>query len=109
MRNTLVMLAAGLSLACGHSWAQTVDPAGTVMAAPGGRYVFGQISNGRRDQFMLDTQTGQLWQLVCMHSAQGEPACSRTTLQAVQYQETPDLAPQQTPTPPSAARTPPRK
>ena len=29
-----------------------------------GRFVFGQISEFRRDQFMLDTQTGQLWQIV---------------------------------------------
>ncbi len=29
-----------------------------------GRYVFGQISDFRSDQFLLDTQTGRLWQLV---------------------------------------------
>lgn len=32
-----------------------------VLAAPGGRYVFGQISSFRRDQFLLDTQTGRVW------------------------------------------------
>lgn len=31
------------------------------LSSPGGRFVFGQISDFRRDQFMLDTQTGRLW------------------------------------------------
>lgn len=36
-----------------------------VLSAPGGRYVFGQISNLRRDQYLLDTQTGRMWRTVC--------------------------------------------
>lgn len=36
-----------------------------VLAAAGGRYVFGQLGAMRADQYMLDTQTGQVWQLVC--------------------------------------------
>jgi hypothetical protein len=36
----------------------------SVLASANGRYVFGQISEMRRDQFMLDTQTGRLWQLM---------------------------------------------
>lgn len=28
-----------------------------------GRFVFGQISNSSKDQFMLDTQTGRLWRI----------------------------------------------
>ena len=28
-----------------------------------GRYVFGQISGSSKDQFMLDTLTGRLWQI----------------------------------------------
>lgn len=35
------------------------------LAAAGGRYVFGQLGVVRADQYMLDTQTGQVWQLVC--------------------------------------------
>ena len=42
--------------------AQMSQPA--VLSATGGRYIFGQISSMRADQFMLDTQTGRLWQLV---------------------------------------------
>ncbi len=29
-----------------------------------GRFVFGQISNARKDQYMLDTKTGRLWNIV---------------------------------------------
>jgi hypothetical protein len=42
--------------------AQSTDSVG-ILAAPGGRYVFGQVSVMRRDQFLLDTQTGRLWAL----------------------------------------------
>ncbi|CAH1092829.1 hypothetical protein [Candidatus Nitrotoga sp. 1052] len=36
-------------------------PQQKMLSSPGGRFVFGQISDFRRDQFMLDTQTGRLW------------------------------------------------
>jgi hypothetical protein len=42
--------------------AQSLQPA--VLSTTGGRYVFGQISSMRADQYMLDTQTGRLWQLI---------------------------------------------
>ncbi len=32
-----------------------------VLSSPNGRYVLGQISDMRRDQFLLDTQTGRVW------------------------------------------------
>jgi hypothetical protein len=35
-----------------------------VLSSPNGRYVFGQISDFRSDQFLLDTKTGRLWGLV---------------------------------------------
>ena len=31
--------------------------------SPNQRYVFGQVSEYRRDQYMLDTQTGRLWKI----------------------------------------------
>jgi hypothetical protein len=34
-----------------------------VLCSATGRYVFGQISGSSKDQFMLDTQTGRLWQI----------------------------------------------
>jgi len=33
---------------------------GTVLTG-GGKFVFGQVSKHQSDQFMLDTETGQLW------------------------------------------------
>jgi hypothetical protein len=37
-----------------------IRPTG-ILASTNGRYVYGQISNFRRDQYMLDTHTGMLW------------------------------------------------
>ena len=34
------------------------------LSSDNGRFVFGQISEFSRDQYMLDTQTGMLWQIV---------------------------------------------
>lgn len=39
-------------------------PANKLLTTENGRYVFGQISEMRRDQFMLDTKTGKLWNIV---------------------------------------------
>jgi len=33
------------------------------LSCPGGRFVFGQISDSSKDQYMLDTWTGRLWRL----------------------------------------------
>lgn len=37
---------------------------GNQLGVDGGRFVFGQISEMRRDQYLLDTQTGQVWQVL---------------------------------------------
>jgi hypothetical protein len=34
-----------------------------VLSSSGGRFVFGQISDSTKDQFMLDTATGRLWRV----------------------------------------------
>jgi hypothetical protein len=34
-----------------------------VLCSPGGRFVFGQVSDSSKDQFMLDTWTGRLWRI----------------------------------------------
>lgn len=62
------------------------DSVGT-LSAPGGRFVFGQISSYRRDQFMLDTQTGRLWQMVCSRTDETDPKkpCLTTVLEPVSY------------------------
>lgn len=39
-------------------------PQQKILSSQQGRYVFGQISEFRKDQFLLDTFTGRLWQVV---------------------------------------------
>ena len=34
-----------------------------VLASPNARFVFGQVSDSSKDQFMLDTFTGRLWRI----------------------------------------------
>jgi len=34
-----------------------------MLSSPNGRFVFGQISDSSKDQYMLDTQTGRLWRM----------------------------------------------
>lgn len=34
-----------------------------VLSSEGGRFIFGQVSEHRADQYMLDTQTGMLWRM----------------------------------------------
>jgi hypothetical protein len=38
-------------------------PERSVLSSSTGRYVFGQISDSGKDQFMLDTQTGRVWRV----------------------------------------------
>lgn len=35
-----------------------------VLNSDSGRYVFGQISDTRKDQYLLDTKTGKLWNML---------------------------------------------
>ena len=35
----------------------------SVLRSESGRYVFGQLSDSKRDIFMLDTKTGRLWRV----------------------------------------------
>jgi len=34
-----------------------------ILSSENGRFVFGQVSNSGKDQFMLDTATGRLWRI----------------------------------------------
>ena len=62
-----ILIAAGLILAplgaCPAFAQNEADVTGSVLAAPSGRFVFGQMSGSGEDQYMLDTQTGRLWKL----------------------------------------------
>jgi hypothetical protein len=61
-----------------------------VLGTSQGRFVFGQISDFRRDQFMLDTKTGRLWQVTCitMNSKKSTQDNCITVLQAMPYMDT---------------------
>lgn len=61
MKNIVLMAACLMSVS---AWGQSEPKAGGVLSSANGRYVFGQVSQARRDQYMLDTQTGRLWQIV---------------------------------------------
>lgn len=66
-------------------------PAG-VLSAPGGRFVFGQVSQYARHQYMLDVQTGRLWRLVCITpssppAGQQQAECLYGRLDPVYYGE----------------------
>jgi hypothetical protein len=47
----------------GVSSQQTEKPKQEVLSSQNGRFVFGQISDASKDQFMLDTATGRLWRI----------------------------------------------
>lgn len=56
------------------------------LSAAGGRYVFGQISAMRRDQYLLDTQTGRVWQLVCAEKDKNDSSkCNLTAFDAMVF------------------------
>jgi hypothetical protein len=68
-----------------------------VLSSRNGRYVFGQVSDSSKDQYMLDTQTGRLWRI-------GESSDVGTHLKAIPYKDEqgkvfycPEAAPEQKP------------
>lgn len=98
---TLAMLAAAMPAA-----AQLGKGPG-VLSTPGGRYVFGQISEGRIDQYLLDTQTGRLWTFItyCTDTTKKE-TCKPPVLRPVEFETqelTDDYYTPSTVPPPSAS------
>jgi len=66
MKNiTLVFLLVAFLTNSAYSQAPNLSGNKTLSSSLG-RYVYGQVSDFRADQFMLDTQTGKLWHRVCM-------------------------------------------
>ena len=61
---TIVVLVAIPTLAAAQQPVKVKPPQQKILSSYNGRYVFGQISDFRKDQFLLDTQTGRLWQVV---------------------------------------------
>ncbi|MBN2032827.1 MAG: hypothetical protein JW836_06080 [Deltaproteobacteria bacterium] len=77
----LVLIAAPVSAQFGISSPQPqTAPSGTVLSSGGGRYVFGQVSDSTKDQFMLDTHTGRLWKI-------GESSDVGTHLRTIPYRD----------------------
>lgn len=78
------LCAVSLVSATAVAQSQPIHPA--TLSSASGRYVFGQINHLARDQYMLDTQTGRLWQLTCIKSQEADPSkCQALVLQAVPY------------------------
>jgi hypothetical protein len=50
------------------------------LSSGGGRYVFGQVSDSSKDQYMLDTYSGRLWRI-------GESSDVGTHLKAIPYKD----------------------
>lgn len=57
-----------------------------VLTSSSGRFVFGQISQVRRDQFMLDTQSGRLWRMACDKNSESDATqCAQLALEPIPY------------------------
>lgn len=55
-----------------------ITPAFAQEKTNGGRYQLIQLSNMRRDQYMLDTHTGKIWSKVCLVGAGSNGECDKT-------------------------------
>jgi hypothetical protein len=93
---TLLLSPAFAQFGLTPSASQKISPEG-ILRSGSGRYVFGQISDSNKDQYMLDTQTGRLWRI-------GESSDVGTHLKAIPYKDEhgkvfpcPDAAPEQKP------------
>lgn len=62
-------------------------PANKSLSSENGRYVYGQISEMRRDQYMLDTKTGKLWNLMSTFTGEGANREEATYLVPVLYKQ----------------------
>ena len=60
---TACIVTAAAFSAASQTPSSQVHPA---LAAAGGRFVFGQVSDFQRDKYLLDTQTGRMWTIVCI-------------------------------------------
>lgn len=69
---SIVLIAGSLTcVAVAQDKAKIVSERSRTLSAPNGRFVLGQISDSRSDQYLLDTQTGRVWQAVQMTNEKG--------------------------------------
>lgn len=57
-----------------------------MLSSENGRFVFGQISEYRRDQYVLDTKTGRLWQKVVAKVGKPGEETEVDVLQPIYYE-----------------------
>jgi hypothetical protein len=97
----IIILIAAYAIAA-TATAQTPSPQNSVLNAAGGRYVFGQISELRRDQYLLDTLTGRLWLQICAVPRKDDPnQCAVSALQPIAFSDSKGNVVGFTPTPSS--------
>lgn len=88
-RKFILILASFISLAAGESSAadavKVQPPANKNLSSENGRFIFGQISEYRRDQYMLDTKTGRLWMIIGTSIGEGESKQEIPLLRPVLY------------------------
>lgn len=91
----LFFAACGLAIFSAVAKAEPIEvkpPQQKSLSTTQGRFVFGQISEYRRDQYVFDTATGRLWQKVCAQSDSGKSTQDDciAVLQAIPYIGTDD-------------------
>lgn len=72
------------SLQCAQAQSDPLPPT-QVLSSHGNRFVFGQLSRIRADQFMLDTTAGRLWRLVCSKEDEAGKTCTVYALEPILY------------------------
>jgi len=85
---TVSILLTYSSLSYAADAVKVTPPQQKTLSNPSGRYVFGQISEYRKDQYMLDTQTGRLWSITVTNLAkEGAAPVEMTALSPVLYSD----------------------
>ena len=94
MKKIIMVCCTVAAFAHGASYAadpvKVTPPQNKTLSSEGGRFVFGQISEFRRDQYMLDTRTGRLWRAMLRSlNPDGTPAPGEgaLVLEPVPYQD----------------------
>lgn len=57
-------------LVSASSWAQ--DAKRQTLSVPGGRFVLGQVGDDASSQYLLDSQTGRVWEVINITNEQGQ-------------------------------------
>lgn len=102
MKKIHASLCAALIVGSGLAAAQGSSNRGNVLSAPGGRYVFGQVSEYAKDQYLLDTQTGRLWTFITYcEDVNKKETCGKPMLRPVVFDTSDSFQGATTPPPPA--------